>query len=156
MDRLYRNLAGSGLALTLVLAGAGCRTPRSEVPPSPAFSGNGQAPDVGFSKAPNPIDGPGSAGMPPAGGGQFGTPSPSSTPSYGPSAGGAFSAPGSNLGTQSSMPSPLPTGTAPGTGSLASPGGASNPMSGIPQTGTGPSGPAAGVGAAPTQNPLDR
>ncbi len=58
MDRLHfsRNLASCGLALSLLVAGAGCRTPKSEVPPSPTFSGNGQT-LVGFNQEPNPMSG---------------------------------------------------------------------------------------------------
>ncbi len=150
MDRLdlYRNLARCGLALSLTLASAGCKTPKSEVPPSPTFSGNGQAP-IGFNQEPNPMSGAATAGMP--AGGQFGTPpGPSAAPNYGVN-GGGFGGPGANLGAQSTMP---PASTMPGAAGLASPGGVSNPATGIPQSGTGSSGPASGLGAAPTQNPF--
>jgi hypothetical protein len=144
MDRLYRTLAGCGLVLTLVLPGSGCRSTKPEVPPSPTFSGNGQAP-VGFSQSPNPIDG--AAGLPPGGGVKFGTPNPSTSPSYGPAGNGGFGAVGANLGTP-------PSATLPGSAGLSSPPGASNPTTGIPQSGTGAIGPASGIGAAPTQSPF--
>ena len=150
MDRLYRNWAGCGLVLVLVLPGTGCRSTKPEVPPSPTFSNNSQAP-IGFSQSPNPVDG--AAGLPPGGGGRFGTPSPSTTPGYGPTtANGGFGPVGSNLGTPSSATPP--STTLPGAAGLSSPLGASNPTTGIPQTGTGPIGPASGIGAAPTQNPF--
>ena len=131
LDRLRnRKVAGCGLALTLALAAsAGCRTPRSEVPPGPVFSNNGQAPNpVGFGSQPNPADG--SAAVPP-GGSKFGIPAPGTSPSanYGVPAGG-FGAPGTNLGTQSTMPPSLST---PGFAGMSSPGGASNPMTGFPR-----------------------
>ena len=136
MDRLFRRLAAC--SLVLALPSMGCKTPRSEVPPNPSFSGAGQASaPVGFGSAPNPVTGAPSMAQ---GAGQYGIPSPgANTPSYG-MANGAFGGPGT-----SGLSAP-PTSMAPG--------GASNPMTGIPQTGTGSTGPAAGAGAAPTQNPF--
>lgn len=149
MDRLNRNLAACGLALALATSGTGCKSTRSEVPPSPSFSGNGQAP-IGFNKDPNPVSG--AAGLPGANS-QYGTPTPTTTPSYGPPGQGGFGGVGSNLGSPATTP---PSSTAPGYDGLSSPLGASNPATGLPQAGTGPSGPAAGIGAAPTANPLGR
>src|SRR4051812_44159178 len=106
MDRLNRKLAGCGLALVMAMPGAGCRSTRSEVPPSPSFAGNGQAP-IGFSQEPNPVNG--SAGLP-VGNSQYGIPSPGTTPNYGPGGQGGFGAPGSNLGGQ---PDTSPTTTVP-------------------------------------------
>ena len=63
MDRLMRRLAAAGLALTQVVAAAGCRSTKSEIPPGRARP----APSVGFSSNARPT--PANAAGNPFGGG---------------------------------------------------------------------------------------
>lgn len=143
MDRLKRTWTGCGLALAVLLSGGGCRNLRSEVPPGKRFSPDTQGtPPIGFSNAPHAATGmPGAglgtpSGMPGPGGGsgQFGTPAPGAQ-TYGAPTDNAYGAPGSS-----------PAGSA----GLTAPSSVANPTTGIPQTGTGPAGPAAGL-ATPGQ-----
>ena len=171
MDRRERMLTGLGLTIALALGAPGCRTPRSEVPPGKAFSGSGQAQPqagaVGFGSAPH---GPnGFAGLPSGSGeglpgsnaaGQLGTPAPG-VGNYGAPTNNTYGPPGtSSLAT--------PPSSSLGAPSMSPPVG-SDPAVGLPQTGTGPTGPAAGLSPitpssapaagnslpAPTQNTFD-
>ena len=153
MERREHMAAGLGLALTLTFGLAGCRTPRSEVPPSKTFSGTGQPPAaLPFGSSGNAANGfsalPGGSGDGAPGSsnaGQLGTPGTNS---------GNFGVPSTN--------SFGPPGTVNGAGVSA---GAANPLVGVPQTGTGPASPGAYVAPpaeitaptqlpAPTQNPF--
>jgi hypothetical protein len=137
MDRRTRRLVGCGLALAILLPGAGCRSMRSEVPPGRPFSPDGkQQPPIGFSSQPNPVDGlsglhntaPGTG----ASTGQLGM------PSAGPSA-STYGVPSGNFGPPgSSTLGQAPTGT-----------GGANPSTALPQTGTGATGAAAGATTQP-------
>lgn len=133
MDRLNRTLVGCGLALTLILPNAGCRSTRSEVPKGRSYSGDGQqAPPIGFSQSANPDSysglQTGQGGLPGSPGGSplLGTPSPAA-PNYGVPTGPGFGGPGS-------------------AGMTTPPAAVTDPSVGIPQTGTGSTGPAAGIG----------
>lgn len=149
MERRDRRTASLGLALTLTLGLTGCRTPRSEIPPSKTFSGNGQpTAALPFGSTPNPVNGfsalPSAAGdgLPgQTGAGQLGTPGTNSG-NFGVPSTSSFGPPGTNLNTGAANPSsPLsPAGMNPPS--------VSNPTVGIPQTGTGPAGPGSYV--APT------
>jgi hypothetical protein len=144
MDRLNRALAGASLALalTVVTSASGCRSMRSEVPPGRPFTPDGQqTPPIGFSSTPGT---PALSGLPtspgtgaPGSAGQLGTPAPGANP-YGAPTGNTFGPPGtSGLATSPSA------GAASGAGLPPSMPGASasDPTTGIPQTGTGPLGP---------------
>jgi hypothetical protein len=148
MDRLNRAVAGAGLAVALTVMGTatGCRSMRPEVPPGRSFTPDGQqTPAIGFSSTPgtpalsgiptNP--GTGAPGSPTNAAGQVGLPTPGgntySTPTV-----GAYGAPGTSggLGASPSLGAATGAGLAPAT----APGGASDPSTGIPQTGTSPLG----------------
>jgi hypothetical protein len=147
MDRRDRMWTGFSalLALAVSCTAMGCRSTRSEVPPAKPFSGVGQAPSgVGFGSAPH--NGTGFAALPNGTGeglpgrnngtGQFGTPLPGST-NYGAPTNNAYGPPGtSSLAT--------PPASSLGAPSSAMPS-ASDPTTGIPQSGTGATGPAAGL-----------
>ncbi len=80
MDRLTRKFAGLGLALTAIVATAGCHNVRDKVPPHQAFSNTGKSAadkSVEFSTAPH--DAPLTAGN--AMGGAQGNLAPSNDPS---------------------------------------------------------------------------
>jgi hypothetical protein len=143
MDRLKRTWMGCGLAVTMLLYSGGCRSMRPEVPPGKPYvpeAQGGSNPPIGFSNAPHASTGmPGTGlgagtgnGIPGvnSGAGQLGTPMPSNG-LYGAPTGNSFGPPGSS------------TSLAPG---ATMPGGAANPMTGIPQSGIGTTGPANGVG----------
>jgi hypothetical protein len=64
MDRLRRVLAGGTAAMMLgtVVAAAGCRSMRNEVPPGPSYPATGEpSSSMGFNSAPRPYSGTGSA-----------------------------------------------------------------------------------------------
>jgi hypothetical protein len=141
MDRQTRRLAGCGLMF--VLAIAGCKSTRSEVPPGRRYSGDGrQVPPVGFSSDPHPAAAngmgavPGGPGMMP---GQYGTPAPA-TPNYGAPTGHSFGPPGS-----------APTGAGPTANPLTV-----EPPTPLPQVGASPGAPTTnplGVGGQPGESP---
>lgn len=149
MDRHSRTAVSFGLSLSLTLAlgATGCRSTRSEVPPSKPFSSTGQpSAPLSFGSAPHQANGlsalgagggDGLPGQAANGAGQLGTPAPGSS-TFGVPAGAAFGQPGtSGLANPSAAASSSTGLTAPGV---------SDPTTGIPQTGTGPTGPAAGIG----------
>lgn len=151
MDRRTRAWAGLTLTLALVAPAAGCHNTRSEVPPSKTFSGTGQPPaPLSFGSSPAA---PGLSGLPGSGDGlppgqnsspQFGTPPPSS---------GNYGAPTSNTyGPMGNSALATPPASSLGSGMPAMAPSVSNPSVGIPQVGTGPLGPAAGIGAPPSNN----
>lgn len=159
MDRpkntLSRVLQGGGLALALVAGGSGCRSTKPEVPPHRPFLSGAEGTPAPASSLTSPsatMD-----GLPPvsAGGSQYGTPASASSRPYGAPTSNAYGAPGtSSLGS-------LPGGDAthPGLGPANGLQGGSNPLTGIPQTGTGPLIPGmapGGLSGAPTQDPGPR
>jgi hypothetical protein len=139
MDRRIRTVAGLGLMLAV--SGTACRTPRSEIPPAKTFSASGQpAAPLAFGSSPNNNNGfstlssvTGDGRPAHDGAGTIGTPAPRSD-NYGAPTTGAYGAPGSAMGNSPTM----------------APSSYSNPGVGIPQNGTGPTGPAAGIGAPPS------
>jgi hypothetical protein len=172
MDRLNRALAGAGLALalTVVTTATGCRSLRSEVPPGRPYTGDGkQSAPIEFSSTPGtsalnglPTTGPGATGSASAAAGQVGVPVGGPN-AYGLPTGNTYGAPGS-AGMSSGLPG-AGLGAAPSAGATTgsglppatAPGGASDPSTGIPQSGISPLGPAAGsspsVPGAPGQFP---
>jgi len=65
MDRRHLPQIVPNLVLVscLVITLAGCRTPRSEVPPGKPYKTTGSPPNVGFSSDPPPATGQGMAGL---------------------------------------------------------------------------------------------
>jgi hypothetical protein len=154
-------VTGFGLALALGTGATGCRSLRSEVPPAKTFSGAGQGGGpMGFGSSP-PAQGtfaglPGGSADPTPG--QYGTPAPGAS-NYGAPTSNTYGAPGT-----SNLASPPASALGSGAPASALPS-VSDPTTSIPQSGTGSTGPAAGIGvgraasgtpAGPSQGPFDR
>jgi hypothetical protein len=111
MDRLNRSRSLTGCGLLLLLAAGGCRSTQPEVPPGRPYTSDGrQAPAVGFSADPHPLNVPGiNAGVPgmaaAPGSPQLGTPGPASSTNYGAPTNNQYAAPGYTAGMAPIPPS---------------------------------------------------
>ncbi len=156
MDRpkytLSRIVQGGGLALALMASASGCKTPKPEVPPHRPFLSGVE----GASAPPSSLTNPSSTtdGLPPvnAGASQYGTPTTGAARPFGAPTANTYGAPGSS--TLGSMPGADAT-PRPAMGPVNTLPTGNNPLTGVPQAGTGPLGPGAipsGISGAPTQD----
>jgi hypothetical protein len=174
MDRRVRTKVGAALLGLATAAAGGCRSTKPEVPPAKAFSAAGQpSAPLAFGSSPgqnafSALSGtnPNPETIPGRSGGQFGTPAPGND-MYGAPTDNTFGPPGTNglaAGSGAPAASQPPSNAASGLSGMGySMPPMTNPSVGIPQTGTGSTGPAAGIAAppaassslnAPTQSPF--
>jgi hypothetical protein len=152
MDRLNRSRSLTGCGLLLLLAAGGCRSTQPEVPPGRPYTSDGrQAPAVGFSTDPHPLNVPGINASVPGmaaapGSPQLGTPGPASSTNYGAPTNNQYAAPGYAAGMAQMPPSIAQQGGPTESTSMPSYG------LGTPSAG-GMTSPAAAAGSAPPSMP---
>jgi hypothetical protein len=126
MDRLNRTLAGCGLAF-LMVAGSGCRSTPSSVPPGHAYGTNeskggfGSEPHPMTSAAPPAAMSPYGANSPGGAAAQFGTPPPGGATGFGGPTGPMYGPPGSSPLGQAPAQPPGMALPAPAIGGTAAP-----------------------------------